>query len=119
MVLHFDEEHVAGFVETNFVGLVQQSLNGRTAIAGVAFGSGSRYRREAVRLHVEAADTVVSDLAEVERAIRADYQAVRIVGLSSNAWAAITGEAGDTGSGDGRYALRGGAEDQGEKEDCE
>ena len=98
MVLHFDEEHVAGFVETNFVGLVQQSLNGRAAVTGVAFGSVSRNRREAMRLHVEAADPVVAHFAEVERAVRADDQAVRVVCLSCNAWAAITGEARDTGS---------------------
>ena len=32
MILHFDEEHVAGFIETNFVGLVQQSVGCGAAI---------------------------------------------------------------------------------------
>src|SRR5712691_4763520 len=42
VILHFDEEHVPGFIEANFVGLVERRLQGWPAIARVALGSGPR-----------------------------------------------------------------------------
>jgi hypothetical protein len=113
MILHFDEEHVASLIETNFVGLIQGS---RGTVAGVALGSATGNRGEAMGLHVEPADPVVSDLAEIERAIRADDETVGILGLARDGRAAIAGEARDTGSGDSGDGLRGGGEDQGQKD---
>src|SRR5438045_8943620 len=119
VVLHFYEEHVARFVETNFVWLVQQSLNSRTAVARVAFGSATRDRREAMRLHIEPPAAVVPDLTEVKRAVRPDDETVRIIGLSLDARAAVAGKASNAGSGDGSNRLRGSAEEQGQKQGCD
>ena len=99
MILHFDEEHVPGFVEANLVGLVERRLQGWPAIARVAFCSGPGDGGQLMALQVQAAHPVIANLAEVERAIRSDDETIGIVGLPRGAGSAIPGKAGDPGSG--------------------
>ena len=67
MVLHFDEEQVAGLVEAHFVGLEEQGGGGGSAIAGVAaFAGRAGDDGELFRLEVQPTDDMPLDLADVE-----------------------------------------------------
>ena len=114
MVLHFGEEHVPGFVEANFVRLIEGGCQGRTAVAGVALRSGSGDSRELMLLQVEAAHAVIADFTEVKRAVGSDDEAVGIVGLSGDGWAAVARKARDAGSCNGGDSLRSRAQNEGD-----
>jgi hypothetical protein len=72
-----------------------------------------------MRLHIEPSDAVVPDLAEIKRAVRADDETVRIVGLSLDARATVAGKASDAGSDDRSNGLRGSADEQWQKQGCD
>src|SRR2546423_1711009 len=83
MVLHLDEEHVPRPVEPHLVRFVQQRLSRRSAIARVALLSLARDRGEFAALQVKPPDHVIADLAEVERTVWTDGEAIDIVHLFS------------------------------------
>src|ERR1700683_1250844 len=119
MVLHLDEVHVAGLVEAQLVGLIEQSRCGGPAVAGVAFGSTTGDRREQMRFQIEPANAMIADLTEVERAIRSDHQTIGIVDLAFHARSAIAGESSGAGTGEGGDCLGSRAENQRKKEEQE
>ena len=88
---------------TDFVRHVQRRVGGRAAVAGVArlavAGEGGRPPRS----QVEPADALVVEVAEDERAVRSEDDAVRVVHLLiGKARAARADHGGDGGRGPGR-----------------
>ena len=79
MVLHFDEEEIAGLVEAHFVGLEEQGGGGGAAIAGVAaFAGRPGDDGELFRLQIQPRDHVPLDLADVERLVGPGDESVRV-----------------------------------------
>jgi hypothetical protein len=68
-------------IELNLVRHVQRRRRGLSAITAVFTLPVSRDRRQAARFEIEPPDPLVIEIAEVERAVRADDHAVWIVDL--------------------------------------
>ncbi len=107
MILHLGEKHVAAAVEAHFVRFVEYGIQGGASIARVALLSAAGYRADAVGLQVQAADAVVADLAEIQRAVRACRQAVGIVDLRLRTRSSVAGESRGARAGDGDGGLAG------------
>src|ERR1700730_7362065 len=91
MVLHLREVHVAARVEADFVWFVQRRRERRAAIARVAFLAAARYGRNFVGLQIKAANPMVSNLAEIEGAVRTGHETVRVVDLGFASGTAFSG----------------------------
>src|SRR5262249_8036563 len=78
MIEPFDEKHIALFVETDFVRLIERSFERRPAVARIAFLARARDGRDHA-VPVNSADGVVHRVADVKRAVRPSRDAERIV----------------------------------------
>ena len=81
VVVALGDVEVPRLVELDFVRHVQGGLRGRPAVAVVALLSAAGDRRDGLRLRIEAADALVVEIAEVERAVGPEDEAVRVVHL--------------------------------------
>src|SRR5207245_11274947 len=89
VIRHLDEKHVAGLGEADFIRLVQRRRESGTAISRITLLAAAGDRRERARFQIEAANAMVVDFAKVQRAIRPDGEAVRIIDLPSVTRSAI------------------------------
>src|SRR5579885_2547112 len=101
VVGHIHEEQVAGFVEAHLIGLLERGGQGRTAHACVTFLAAARHGGEDVGLQIQAAYTVIVDVAEIQGAVGPHGDAVRIVNLRLGGGAAVARKSGDAGARDG------------------
>ena len=90
-------------VEHRFMRHAQRRVDGRAAVAGVALLAVAGEDGRPPRSQVEPADTLVVEVAEDERAVRSEDDAVRVVHLLiGKARAARADHGGDGGRGPGR-----------------
>ena len=79
VVVALDDVEVAARVELDLVRHVQQGLGRRPAVAAVAPPAVAGDGRRGARRQTQAADHLVVEVAEVERAVRTDHDPVRVV----------------------------------------
>src|SRR4029079_2965688 len=75
VVFHFDKEHVAVFVETDFIRFVELRLNGESTVAGVAATAATGNRGKSFGLKVEASNAVVVHFRNVQCAVWSNFDA--------------------------------------------
>src|SRR4030095_6754421 len=78
VVLHFDEQQVAHFVEADFIWLIELGLRRRAAVARVPLRAAASDRRQLAAFQVQLTDAVIANLADIKRSIRPDLDAERI-----------------------------------------
>src|SRR5262245_39985429 len=81
MVVTLGNVEMTARVELNFVRHVQRRRRRRSAVTGVAFLSAAGDGCQATRLEVEATDALIVEIAKVQRAVRTEDDAVRVVDL--------------------------------------
>jgi hypothetical protein len=81
MIVALGDVQVTCRIERELVRHVQRSGRGRIAVTGIGPLAVPRDVGDAMRLQIEAPDSLVVEIAEIERTVRADRQAERIVHL--------------------------------------
>src|SRR6185369_8546210 len=79
MVVAFGDVQMAGRVELNFMRHVQRCRRRRPAIPAVGLPAVACDRPGLTRNRIEATDPLIIQIAEVQRPIGPDHQAVRVV----------------------------------------
>ena len=90
VVFHFDEVHVARFVESHFVGFIQFGVNGEPPVARVPFSTTASDSRDRMAVQVEPPHAVVRDFGNVERSIRPNFNAERLTDVDLVGHAHVT-----------------------------
>src|SRR5262249_3028685 len=86
----FDEEHIALFVETNFVRFIERRRRGRSAVAGIAFlANAGDGRDDAVPINF--ANNMIHRVADIKRAIWPSRDAEGVVELRFRGLSAAPG----------------------------
>jgi hypothetical protein len=81
VVVPFCDVQVARAVELDLVRHVQRRLDRRSAVARIPLFAIAGDRRHLLRLRIETANALVVEVAEIQSAVRAEDDAVRIVDL--------------------------------------
>src|SRR5207302_684329 len=81
MILHLGDEQIATLIEADLVRLIHRGRERRASVARISLLAATGDSRNDMRFKIEPADPMIPDFAEVERAVRTDGKAVRIIDL--------------------------------------
>jgi hypothetical protein len=98
----FDEEHVAPFVEANFVRLIERGVERRSAIARIAFPARAGDSRD-YAVPIDFTDDVIHRVADVKSAVGPSRDAEGIVELGFRGLGAVTRVTRLSGPGESFY----------------
>src|SRR5262245_23968941 len=81
VVISFGDVDVSNGIEAEFMGHVQARLRGWATVAAIAFLPVARNCDQPLRCEIQPSCALIVEIAEVQRSVRTDGEAVRIVYL--------------------------------------
>src|SRR5436190_24329544 len=84
MIFHLHEEHVAGFVEADFVRLIEERLRGLASLSGVPLLPAPRHNLGCAALKIDSPHTMIAHFADIQPAIRPDLDSKWLANVDFN-----------------------------------